>query len=90
MVNEARPSAHRCSTCDVNWPPSAPYAEACPTCGGPTWRAAGEEPLTEQQAIERTNRGRALRKAHEDFNRYYAEREAENAARAVEDFLATL
>lgn len=59
--------ALRCSTCSLAWPRRREF-NTCPECGDATWVSTTSEPMPEPEARSR--------KAHADFERFYAEREA--------------
>lgn len=79
--------ARRCTRDDVNWP-MVPEYKTCPICGEPTWEAVDTEPLTLPEARERVEDEKRSRRLREEFEQFYAEREAERARAAIDAFLA--
>jgi hypothetical protein len=65
-----RTKAHRCARCDINWPLTKAFAAACPICTEPTWVAAGEQPLSLDEARQfqlDVETARHNRQAFEDY-----------------------
>lgn len=64
-------SAHRCSGCDRNWPPTTKYNN-CPICKVPTWVSAYHEPNSTTETSADTSA-----RNHKDFTTYVAKQEQE-------------
>ncbi len=83
---------YRCTSCDVNWWPYMTDGGACVLCGGGTFRSGGAPTPgcgeLHRAAIAAQNAREAHQKAHEDFERYYADREAERLRNALERGIA--
>lgn len=73
-------SSFRCSICGVNWPHDARF-NPCPECGDETSGIKDPPSLDMAEALRRKN--------HADFERFYADREA-NRKREGEAIMATL
>lgn len=67
MSNSAK--SLRCTTCNVNWPLDASRYGVCPQCHGATWQSSSGDPIGDAEA-------RSI-KAHADFERYCAKRDAD-------------
>jgi hypothetical protein len=68
--------SHYCSECHVYWWPYQTPGGCCPDCGSGTTRS--NEACTDTSRIRHTNGldARRSRELHEQFEAYYAEREA--------------
>lgn len=70
------PASRRCSHCDLNWPtsPEVKY-RTCPECGRETWEHI-DKPMDHSEAGERVRKIEESKRKHEEFEAYYAERDA--------------
>lgn len=77
---------YRCSGCNIDWPNAYSYS-ACPKCGEKTWSCGSGDPLDVLPAMSMAERFRQERtdgriiaerkkQAHEDFEKWLAERDA--------------
>lgn len=80
---------YRCTRCNVNWWPYMTNAGACVLCGGGTFRtgASATTGCGELRAakLELQRVQEARQKLHEDFERYYADRAAEQLRNELDD-----
>lgn len=85
MSADPTTSARRCTGCDVDWPMADPY-KTCPGCGCGTWEASRTRPLTAEKAKELAADLTLSRQRHEEFEQFYADREAERLRAELDQF----
>jgi hypothetical protein len=80
--------SRRCTGCDVNWPDTTAYA-TCPGCGCDTWGAADAlymKPLAAAEAKQLAADLTLSRQRHEEFEQFYADREAKRLRAELDQF----